>query len=262
MKTKNMRNRKCSAILAAGAGAAVCLTSAGTAHAAIVTGNISASNGGTSFSGTTVFGSNGKSYLKAFGDQVSWRLRTDSPGARFSWMKNFPQINGVSAATVNGCLLAGHNADLTVSAGMANGFGQNRKIPASVSNKYMAVRFRDTNLDYYHGWMHIVTGSNNTISFDKWGYQGTIEGSIKTLSDSVTTRKLALSDGQTKLHWANENEDGVARYEVQAKDAAGQWQAVDSNTPGDGAYAAKVDSDAECRLVVERVDGDTEEFAF
>ncbi len=261
MKTENAHNRKCSAILAAGAGAAVCLTG-GTGHAAVVTDSIAGSNAGiSSFSGTSVFGDNGKSIIKAFDSQVSWKLRTSAPGARFSWYNNFPQINGVSAASVDGCLLADLNADVTVSASMANQFGQNRKVPASVSDKYMAVRFRVSSL-YYHGWIHIVTGGNNNITLDTWGYQSTVEGSIKTLSDSVTTRKLALSDGQTKLHWTNENEDGVARYEVQAKDAAGQWQAVDSNTPGDGAYAAKVDSDAECRLVVERVDGDTEEIAF
>ena len=84
----------------------------------------------------------------------------------------------------------------------------------------------------------------------------------KPLSDSVTTRKLDLSDGRAKLHWANTNEDGVARYEVQAKDASGAWRAVDSSAPGESRYSATVAKDATCRLVVEMVDGKTHEANF
>ena len=65
-----------------------------------------------------------------------------------------------------------------------------------------------------------------------------------------------------KLHWTNDNEDGVARYEVQAKDGAGEWAAVDSDVPGEGSYAAKVSADAVCRLVVENIDGSTDEIDF
>jgi hypothetical protein len=73
---------------------------------------------------------------------------------------------------------------------------------------------------------------------------------------------LVLTNGQEKLHWSNDSEDGVARYEVQSQDASGAWTAADSDVPGSGSYSTKIDSGKTCRLVVEMTDGPTKEIAF
>ena len=99
------------------------------------------------------------------------------------------------------------------------------------------------------------------MTLDQWGYENT-GASIHTLAGSVTARKLGLADGREKLVWSNANEEGVARYEVQTKDAAGQWHAVSSEAPGAGMYSMAVPAGAECRVVVEKVDGTAEHIAF
>ncbi len=255
MKPKKSRSRECSAMLAAAAGAVVCLTGGGAVQA--VSGSINASNGRVSFdySSYPVF--------KVFGSRATFSIWTSSS-------MDIKPIGGngtellMSAMNTNVRKFA---AGAPISSAIGGVWGGAQTSPPHqghgtllppVSDEYFAVRFTDGGIRY--GWVHVVNATNMMIQLDTWGYD--TDGNITTLSDSVTTRKLPLADGKVKVHWTNANEDGVSRYEVQAKDASGEWQAIDSDTPGEGVYAAKVDNDAECRLVVEMVDGTTEEVEF
>lgn len=252
MITKTSATRKCSALLAAGAGATVCLTGCGTAHAAFLSGSISASN-----AGKTVFVA--EDHLKAFGSQVEWRLVGAGTNLDFSFMVGQPYLHGT--ATPASVPFEPLNAGVTINTTLGN-WNDHRLAPLGLSNKYAAVRFRVVPTAWF-GWLHFVAtdAGGASITVDKWGYEST-GASCKTLSDSVATQRLGLSDGHIALHWTNANEDGVARYEVQTTNASGAWQAVDSCTPGAGHYAVNVPEDAACRLVVERVDGTSEEVAF
>lgn len=252
MKDKSLLRRKCSAVLATGAGAVVCLASGGPAQAVFVSGNLKDSNGGT-----TSFGPGGS--MKAFSSMVMWLLtKVNASHLRFSSLSGVGQLN---ATTLSAKYAAVHDPGVTVSTGMAGGFKDLCWVPLNVSNKYFAVRFDFSGNTY--GWIHVVStdGSGNSIVVDKWGAEND-HSPCKTLADSVTTRRLCLSDGRVKLHWANANEEGVARYEVQAQDASGAWNAIDSSAPGEGSYAATTSGDATCRLLVERVDGTSEEMTF
>ncbi len=251
MKNTALSRRKCSAMLAAGAGVAVCLTGGG-AQGAFVTGNIKGVSNTTS-----VFGVGGSP--KAFGGSISWHLNVVSGRIVFN-TGTISMSCPLNRTGGPGKYIAMHPAGVTVSNGMGT-FDNVRQVPNSVSDKYIATRFVKGGTRY--GWLHVVSsnGTGTSITIDKWGYENT-GASVKTLSESVTTQKLGLSNGQVKLHWTNKNEDGVARYEVQAKDASGAWKAVDSSTPGEGHYAAMVAGGSECRLVVEKVDGATQQINF
>lgn len=245
--------RKCSAALAAGAGAAVCLTGGGPAQAAFVSGPIAVTNGGQTVwaAGDTMW---------AFGHQASWGFWVSGGGRiGFSWAAGSGSLNGTVPGT--GVMIAAHSAGVTISAGMANGFADHLKVPSNVVNEYFAVRFKAGGTRY--GWLRAVSSNagGTSVTIDRWGYDNA-GGTCKTLSDSVTTQKLSLSDGRVKLHWSNANEDGVARYQVQTQDALGAWHPTGSETPGEGRYAAVVPQDAVCRLVVEKVDGTAEEIGF
>lgn len=246
---KKHQHRKCSALLAAGAGAAVCLTGGGGAHAAGVSGNIFDSNGKTSF--------NLGNFLKACTSQASWTLRTPTGAFGFSW-----STGGQGILNHAGSYIYPHDAGVMVSAGMVNGFADIMKIPNGVSDKYFAVKYQNLGGGVYYGWLHVNSTTANTISLDKWGYENTPNAPIHTLAGSISAKKLGLADGRTKLLWSNANEDGVARYEVQAKDASGAWNAVSSEAPGAGMYSIAVPKGAQCRVVVEKVDGTTVEIGF
>ncbi len=84
-------------------------------------------------------------------------------------------------------------------------------LTAGISDKYFAVKFVDGGPRY--GWLLVEYANGTNIKITDWGYQND-GSSIMTLADSIATRKLALADGRTKLHWTNDNENGVARYEV------------------------------------------------
>ncbi len=254
MKNKRTSKRKCSALLAAGAGAAVCLTG-GAGHATIQSGSITGSNTKATFVRGTI---------KIFGSQASFYMASSfySMGAT-AW---FPaRLRAAGYLGTAKFPTAGNDImDLATDVDLpgALNFQNDGTLKSNVSNKYVGVKFNASGIKY--GWLLYSTGtvgSGHDLTLSSWGYQDD-GGSIKTLSDSITTRRLALSDGTAKVHWANSNEDGVARYEVQTQDASGQWQAIDSDVPGDGSYDAKIDAGAECRLVVENVDGETREVAF
>jgi hypothetical protein len=246
---KRIANKKCSALLAAGTGAAVCLTGGGV-HA--VNGNISASNGANS---TFATGASGSTLVNLFGSKATMFVDQLSsiPSAKFF------TASGGFLAIRNNIGSAAWPASVTVGStlGTATLFAT---VQNTIADKYLALSFVDTGTKY--GWVHIVScGNPSGLQIDLWSYNGA-GGTIKTLSDSVTTSRLALSDGKVKLHWSNDNEDGVARYEVQSQDASGAWTAADSDVPGSGSYSAKVDSGRTCRLVVEMTDGSTKEIDF
>lgn len=254
MKHTQKSMRKSSALLAAGAGAAVCLTGGG-AQAVGVTGSIVNSNG------TTNFGP--MDFLKACNSLANWFLQVytnTTSSALYDFA--FSCRNGYGMLNQNGSYARAHNGGVVVSSSMPGGFADYMKIPAGVSNKYFAVRYGNLGgAGVRYGWLHVKSTTANTISLDKWGYEFN-GGTIKTLADSIKASSLALSDGRVQLHWTNANEEGVARYEVQAKDASGAWNAVSSEVPGAGMYSIAVPAGSTCRVVVEKVDGTTEEIGF
>ncbi len=255
MKNTSSSKRKCSAMLAAGAGVAVCVTGGGAVYAA--TGNIADSNGGNAVFPATVnmkaFGSLASFNVLLYGGKVAMTGATSRVG--------YPGVNPTMVPVTVQPYAQMLNGGVAVSAGIPNAFWHVFYIPAGVSNKYLGVTF-EVGPNTRYGWIHVVSTTLSNITFDKWGSNTLDANVINTLSDSVTMHKLDLSDGRAKLHWANTNEDGVARYEVQAKDASGAWRAVDSSAPGESRYSATVAKDATCRLVVEMVDGKTHEVSF
>ena len=259
MKTKRNLSRKCSAVLAAGTGVAVCLSGGGTAHGAIQTGplRLNAFNGVTA----TTFVSGNQIY--AFSVSAGrGRIQLNDSGGKLR--AGFVGSSILMNDTVAGTYAAMHPAGVTESAGLANGFDNLNKLPtgAGSDDKYLAVYFKLNGATFHYAWIHVISCSTTTLTADTWGYEDTPDGSIKTLADSITTRRLALAGGHMKLHWSNKNEDGVSRYEVQTKDSSGEWQAIDADTPGDGRYATKVTGGTDYRLMVEKVDGTTETVDF
>ena len=246
---KQQQLRKSSALLAAGAGAAVCLTGGG-AQAIGVSGDIFDSNGKTLF--------NISSVLKACSSQASWILETYPGNGILGFY--FEAATGMLHNTDNLYVLP-HNAGVTVSESMPGIFRDYLRIPNGLSDKYFAVRYNNLGGGVRYGWLHVISTTADTIALDKWGFENT-GASIKTLADSVKTRKLGLADGREKLVWTNANEDGVARYEVQAKDASGAWRALRSEAPGAGMYSIAVPSGAQCRIVVENVDASAGNIGF
>ena len=247
-KTK-LLERKCAPLLAATTGLAVCITGGYEASAAVITGPIGPTN-----YGNTVFTS--AIPLRAFGSQADWWLSNPGPGLAI-----FPYAGPDSLNVTGGPLVVAHSIGVTISSGMAGAFTASAVVPGNVANKYFAVKFLTPGVTF--GWVHVVSTDAlpTTITLDTWGYEN-MGGTIKTLSDSLTARKLTLADGKAKLHWTNSNEDGVSRYEVQAKDAEGEWQAVDSDVPGDGRYTLKTENQGDYRLMVEKIDGTSETVDF
>ena len=242
---------KCSVLLAAGAGASVCLTGGG-AFAAKITGAISASN-----AGRTVFAASNS--LKLFNAKVNGMFLPESTHDNRIWFWG-GAINLNGTALNSNAYIAMHSAGVAISNGMAHSFVA-KKVPANVSDRYMAIRFADSGDRF--GWVHVhsTNAGRTQIVLDTWGYEDS-GASIHTLGESVTAKKLGLSDGRAKLMWSNANEDGIARYEAQTKDASGAWTAVSSDAAGAGHYSATVPAGATCRIVVEKVDGATEEIGF
>jgi hypothetical protein len=242
MSKKLNAKRVSSALLAAGTGAAVCLTGGSPAHAA--NGNILSSNA------TSIFGTFTNFNLfssKATAYKIIDTLGDGGGGA------------SLSIAYTGGFYASTFSTGVSITSGLSWAFSA---FLQSITNKYYGLRFDDSGTTKY-GWLHVVdyNAGTDVLQVDTWAYN-TLGNSISTLSDSVTTSRLALTDGQEKLHWSNDNEDGVARYEVQSQDASGQWQAADSDVPGSGSYSAKIDSGKTCRLVVEMTDGSTKEIDF
>lgn len=274
MRNAVSSKRKCSALLAAGAGVAVCLTGGG--RAVGVTGNVSSLNGGQKtftapvgvweyvnivpglMDSPAALNSN----TLGRGAQI-WLPRnhvttTAGPGTQTTSRNNHIAQNGLP-----GGYLTALAAGVTVGPALPAFTSSWGYLPHSLTNKYFAVAFATSLTTYDYGWLEVVSTSANgkIIQFGKWGYNAT-GAAIKTLAGSVITHQVGLSDGRVKLLWNNGNEDGVARYEVQVKDVSGAWHAVDSTTPGEGRYATTLAGGSECRLLVENVDGATQEIAF
>ena len=247
-KKINSLSRTSSAALAAGTGAVMCL-SATEAMGAFVFGNITSSTQNITQSPNET--------MYAFEKMARWKLKTYLERPYF--------LGSAGNAAHFKCLdsyAVALNAGVTVSG--VTGFGSVAFIPEKVDGKYFAVMFAYGGGcgPARYGWLHVVSynAEAKQLKIDKWGYEDT-GASIKTLSDSVKTTRLALSDGLVSLRWANPAEDGVASYAIQAQ-KDGKWVTVDTFAPGAGNYSAKVKGDAVCRLVAERVDGGTDTFAF
>ena len=254
--------RKCSALLAAGTGAAVCISGGG-AQAAMSTGLFRDSNTG----GTATGASDWKftppfMSARAFGIPFTlWGASEYIPGYLFiaglQTSSVIMEIAGQTGGFVS-LLDAGNVVDSALN------WHSYVRIPTSFtfdgsSEKYFAVRFSgDSGTNWYYAWWRITYLSSIHVQVRNWGYQTDENTATQTLADSVTARKLGLSDGREKLVWSNANEEGVARYEVQVKDASGAWNAVSSEAPGAGMYSIAVPAGAECRVVVEKVDGSVE----
>lgn len=232
-------------LAATAAGVAVCL-SAGTAHG--VSGNVAASNGGTAFTANP----STNAPFKLFGSLANFKVELYNGSIPYLSGNSINALVGQTGGFVNH-LGPGVNVSLL-------NFAPYTKMKSNQSNNYIGLGFGASPLKY--GWVHCVSTNANgrQLKIDTWSCNAS-GGAIKTLDDSVTPRKLALSDGRIKLHWVNANEDGVARYEVQAKGANGTWSAVDSSTPGEGSYAATVAS-GEYRLMVENSDGSSRSINF
>ncbi len=261
--------RKCSAVLAAGAGAAVCLTGGGPAAGAVNHGFVSSLNGGQkSFTvGVTATNANIFPSLHATLGKVGAGLRFYIPYRNFATTPTGTQVTSRLGYVATDGVVPGIYVVDAFSVNAPIGplwphFFRWGYVPAIAGTKYFGVKYPVSLTDYRYGWVSVTSAAGNKIVFDQWSFNSTSNGSIFTLADCVTTRKLDLSDGRAKLHWGNANEEGVARYEVQAKDASGAWKAVDSSAPGESRYSATVAKDAACRLVVEMVDGATHEVAF
>ena len=246
--TRRERLKKLSSpVMAGSAAAAVCLSGGGVAHG--VTGPMTVSNGTSSFTG--------KGYIYAFVTQARW-------------YKSGPTLfrSGTKSTAVSAVGFFG--AAYFRSAGFTVGTARDPFMQAAVTisgpigpvDRYIAVRFNPGSGNRY-GWLHVVSrpGTNTSLQIDTWGYN-TTGGSIKTLSDSVSTKTLTLSDSRAQLHWTNKNEDGVSRYVVQARTGEDEWTEVDSDTPGTGHYEVNAEGQGAYRLVVEKIDGTTEEVTF
>ncbi len=248
MKAKHLRHRKCSVLLAAGAGAAVCLSQP---HAAVSSGAVN-----NSFAKSVPFG--------VFDNEINISVYTFTSGLiglqLLGGTSNTAFFHGDGGGS-NTVIFKAADADVSTLAFP----GQTVNIPYGFpASPYLGLKFTIDGAagTYYYGWIEIANATATKLHVGEWGWNNSPGANIKTLADSLTTTKLPLATGLTRLHWTNDNEDGVARYEVQSKDASGAWQAIDSDTPGEGRYTATVAKDAECRLVVEKVDGQSEEVQF
>ena len=238
MRAESFAGRKCSAVLAAGMGAAVCLTGSEVLA-------VSGTNGPDILPGSTVAEFGGKIF---FSNKFGGGVLIVRGG------------HGTAVAGNGGSKLKTYAAGAACSVA-SSWIGYNASVAASLggSGKYIKVKFTESATTKY-GWLEF-TRLGASFVIGAWSYNNAGEA-IKTLAESITTTKLALADGRVKLHWANANEDGVARYEVQAKGSDGVWSTVDSSAPGNAAYSTNVPQGCTCRLVVEQVDGTTHEVNF
>ena len=237
--------KKCSAILAAGAGAAVCLSGSPALAVSGPAGNNLVSMGGTQ----TEFG--GKISLSVSMSFLCGRGSNNTEMVRATFGMPWHIATYASNAQCTSLFSGGSWAGCTLRVvGVPGG-----------DNRYIKIRFNDGG-GYKYGWSQYKDLGGGTWQFGAWSYSNTVDGAILTLADSVKAQKLGLADGREKLVWSNANEEGVARYEVQAKDASGAWNAVSSEAPGAGMYSIAVPKGSNCRIVVEKVDGTAENIAF
>ncbi len=135
--------------------------------------------------------------------------------------------------------------------------------PTNVDGYYFAVRIGAA-APYTYGWVHVVSSTKDglPVTIDSWGYNDVAGQPIKTLAESVKTKRLTLSDGSVRLHWSNDNEEGVASYAAQVE-RNGEWTTFGTWPKGEGRYSVKSpETSARCRLVVESIDGVVSTFLF
>jgi hypothetical protein len=238
----HMDSRKCSPFLAAGLGAAICLTGGG---AWAGSGTIKQSNAGSIFSNSSSF--------SVFSHRFRLHVNTNLVGLALTQVGN---DGSIGASTAQAAYL--HDAGVTVDAGM-NFETYAYVLSGQADNKYLAITF-DAPRNF--GWVQVVTSDSSSITISNWGFNDTAGGSIKTVSDRPFLTKLPLSGGTSLLSWGQLDEQGVARYEVQQAVPGDAWVAVHAEQPGAQQYQFVPFGESACRLVVERVDGTTEAMGF
>ncbi|MGR3178857.1 MAG: hypothetical protein ACUZ8E_12460, partial [Candidatus Anammoxibacter sp.] len=161
-------------------------------------------------------------------------------------------------------LLRDFPAGVAVTAGQA--FGSIGFMPDNLSNRYLAVKFDEgaspTNSRLF-GWIKVSSGAGGkTATVHSWGYQND-GGKIFTVADNFSSTVLNLSSGKNRIVWNAESEDGIARYDVERKEA-GKWITISAEIPAGNneglAQYSYVDNnlnkDAEYRVAAIKVNGE------
>ena len=222
------------AIMVAGVGAAVCLSSTAVEAASDKAGvDIPAGEKRAELGGKVSFSNYNGAFL--LGTNAAFVVGSVILG----YLKMFD--TGVKCSTVTA----------------SEGFRSSLKLVDS-SSGYIKIKFNDAGSTKY-GWSYF--SRNGTIfEFGAWSYSDT--GSpINTLGESVKTSRLDLAGGKAMLHWTNGYEEGVATYSIEVE-RNGAWEAVASFAPGDGRYSIEASAAAAYRLVTEGVDGATDLLGF
>ncbi len=240
MKKQQMRflsgSRSSPAILATTAGAAVCL-SAVRSDAASGVGNIVESN------------------VKSV-TELSGKLRATNVSGNTLYLR--PKSAAVTSAFVvkgGGGVLKTYDSGVSCKTKVSTATWNSFAYPGpGGASKYIKIRFKEGGV-FKYGWSQFVRQEKNFL-FGAWSYNEAGDP-IKTLADCLTAARLPLTDGNVKLHWANLQEDGLAAYRLQKRNAAGAWEDVESFVPGDGTYSAIASGDGNFRILSEQVDGRT-----
>jgi hypothetical protein len=245
-----LESRQCSPVLALATGAAICL-GAVPAGAAIVTGTLTQ----TDFA-------NGET-AKVFDSKVSlfWKYYYFSPGVGVLVLDPL----GPNSALVRANGFGGIDfrpAGSYLGPGVYPVQNVSVQVQEDVTDEYISIKFQQSGQTHF-GWVHVINSDLGleSIQLDKWGYENAANTSLLTLAPSCATRHLSLANGSSKLCWTNANEQGVSRYEVQQKDAAGKWQSVSTEVPNGGQYSFSAKSGT-YRLLVEKLDGSSEVLSF
>lgn len=125
--------------------------------------------------------------------------------------------------------------------------------------RYTKVRF-DEGGGYKYGWLTLKKNAS-LLSVKEWSYASTPGAAILTQTECLNTFQFSLSNGNLKLGWSNDAEDGVATYIVQQREN-GAWQEREKWTPGEGCYTLTAPAQYEYRLLIEYIDGSQDSHDF
>ncbi len=242
-RKQRSRAKTSPALLAFGAGAAVCLSSTGA---------------------QAVSGVDALTIPAAGGQGAIWdgRILAKIQGSMLIFAAGKASIGSAmvqkSAGTINHPFVTFAAGKACSSIGMGS-WGATARVRAGTAvTGYLKIRIKISGTNRY-GWSKLYR-DEGTLTFSDWSFSDT-DKRIETLGASVTTRRLELTGGGAMLHFASGNEEGVASYFVEAK-RDGDWKKVASFAPGERSYSLKGDQGTSYRLVTERVGGksSTQEF--
>ncbi len=228
------------AFLAAGVGAAVCLSASEASATSGTKGPVVGSG-----SSAVLFG--GQVHIKNLGSNN---------------LKVSLHTAGVRATRTSGKLVIFEGGYSLKS----NSWWQKANVDAAVGNtpaRYIGIRFVSAG-ELHYGWSRFWTEEGTggrTFHFGEWSYNDTAYYPIRTLGESIRASRLTLSGGKAFLHFVNANEEGVASYAIEVEKDGG-WEKVIGFAPGDGHYSFEAGAGAAHRLVTEWVDGTISLVAF